>query len=130
MTKKPSTIACPCESGKSYSVCCQPYHQGTPTNNAEALMRSRYSAYVLGLEQYLLATWHPNTRPATLNLNKDVATKWLGLSIKRFEDTSNTTAIVEFIARYKTGGQKAERLHEVSQFVLTDRWYYVSGEIE
>lgn len=93
-------------------------------------MRSRYSAYVLGLEPYLLATWHPDTRPAALKLNEDDATKWLGLSIKRFEKTSQTTAIVEFVACYKVGGHKAERLHEVSQFVLTDRWYYLSGEIE
>ena len=93
-------------------------------------MRTRYSAYVLGLEQYLLDTWHPDTRPDALNLDKEVATKWLGLSIKRFEEASKTTAIVEFVARYKTGGQRAERLHEVSQFVLVDRWYYLSGEIE
>jgi len=93
-------------------------------------MRSRYSAYVLGLEPYLLATWHPETRPATLKLSEDDATKWLGLSIKRFEETSKTTAIVEFVARFKVGGERAQRLHEVSQFVLTDYWYYVSGEIE
>lgn len=93
-------------------------------------MRSRYSAYVLGLESYLLTTWHPNTRPATLNLNDDVATKWLGLTVKRFENTSETTAIVEFIARYKIGGQQAQRMHETSLFELLDRWYYVSGEIE
>jgi SEC-C motif domain protein len=124
------TKPCPCESGKLYSACCQPYHQGTLAINAEALMRSRYSAYVFGLEQYLLDTWHPDTRPYMLKLNEDVATKWLGLSIKRFEQTSKTSAIVEFVARYKVGGQKAERLHEVSQFLLIDRWYYVSGEIE
>lgn len=121
---------CPCENGKAYQACCAPCHQGTPAANAEALMRSRYSAYVLGLEPYLLATWHPDTRPNALNLAEDKATKWLGLSIKRFEETSSTTAIVEFVARYKVGGQKAERLHEVSQFVLTDSWYYLSGEIE
>jgi len=121
---------CPCESGKPYALCCEPCHQGAPAANAEALMRSRYTAYVLGLTQYLLDSWHPDTRPSSLNLNEDIATKWLGLSIKRFEQTSETSAIVEFVARYKVGGQKAERLHEVSQFLLTDRWYYVSGEIE
>lgn len=93
-------------------------------------MRSRYSAYVLGLAQYLLDSWHPETRPSTLNLIEQIPTKWLGLNIKRFEQTSETSAIVEFIARYKIGGQKAERLHEVSQFQLIDRWYYVLGEIE
>lgn len=78
----------------------------------------------------MLATWHPDTRPAALKLNEYDATKWLGLSIKRFEETPQTTAIVEFVACYKVGGHKAERLHEVSQFLLTDRWYYLSGEIE
>ena len=121
---------CPCESGKPYALCCEPCHQGAPAANAEALMRSRYTAYVLGLTQYLLGSWHPDTRPSSLNLNEDIATKWLGLSIKRFEQASETSAIVEFVARYKVGGQKAERLHEVSQFQLIDRWYYVSGEIE
>jgi SEC-C motif domain protein len=124
------TKPCPCESGRLYSVCCQPYHQGTPAVNAEALMRSRYSAYAFGLAQYILDTWHPTTRPNDLDLSGDVTTKWLGLSIKRVEQTSETNAIVEFVARYKVGGQKAERLHEVSQFQLTDRWYYLSGEIE
>ncbi len=123
------TNPCPCESGKPYASCCQPYHQGTPAANAEILMRSRYSAYVLGLAHYLLYTWHPDTRPTHLSLSEDPAMKWLGLSVKRFEQTSATSAIVEFVARYKIGGQKAERLHEVSQFLRSDRWYYVSGEI-
>jgi SEC-C motif domain protein len=91
-------------------------------------MRSRYTAFVLGLEDYLLATWHPKTRPATLNLADDPPTKWLGLQIKRAENTSDTTAIVEFVARYKVAG-KATRLHETSQFERIDgRWYYLSGE--
>lgn len=123
------TDACPCESGKPYALCCEPCHQGVPAANAEALMRSRYSAYVLGLAQYLLDTWHPNTRPASLNLAEDIATKWLGLSIKRFELTSETSAIVEFIARYKIGGNRAEKLHEISKFERSDRWYYLSGDV-
>jgi SEC-C motif domain protein len=117
---------CPCESGKSYKTCCEPYHLGTPAPSAEALMRSRYTAYVLGLEAYLLRTWHPDTRPATLNLNEDQAIKWLGLQIKQ-ADTSGTTATVHFVARYKVGG-KAERLHELSQFVCIEHaWYYLHG---
>jgi len=121
--------ACPCESGKLYASCCEPCHQGVPAANAEALMRSRYSAYVLGLAQHLLDTWHPNTRPASLKLAEDIATTWLGLSIKRFERISETSAIVEFIARYKIGGNRAEKLHEISQFAYSDRWYYLSGDI-
>ena len=91
-------------------------------------MRSRYTAFVLGLEEYLLSTWHARTRPTTLNLAEDPPTKWLGLQIKRAENTSESTAIVEFFARYKAAG-KATRLHETSQFERIDgRWYYLSGE--
>ncbi|MBC7697165.1 MAG: zinc chelation protein SecC [Bacteroidia bacterium] len=90
-------------------------------------MRSRYSAYVLGLEDYLLQTWHHETRPIALNLGEDIATKWLGLQIKHAESNSASTATVEFVARYKVGG-KAERLHELSEFVRIDsRCYYLTG---
>jgi SEC-C motif-containing protein len=91
-------------------------------------MRSRYSAFVLGLEDYLLESWHPKTRPTALNLAEDPPTKWLGLQIKRAENISETTATVEFVARYKVAG-KATRLHETSKFERIDgRWYYFSGE--
>ena len=90
-------------------------------------MRSRYSAYALKLEDYLLDTWHTSTRPTALNLNEDQPIKWLGLKVNRFEQISLNTATVEFIARYKITG-KAERLHEVSEFVFeNERWFYVSG---
>ena len=93
-------------------------------------MRSRYTAFVLKFEEYLLSTWHPNTRPARLNLAEDPPTKWLGLQIKHTENIGETTAIVEFVARYKVAG-KATRLHEVSKFErIDDRWYYLSGEFK
>lgn len=117
---------CPCESGKSYQVCCQSYHLGLAAPTAEALMRSRYTAYVLGLEAYLLQTWHPDTRPPALNLHEDRTMQWLGLQVKQVE-TSETAATVNFVARYKIGG-KAERLCELSQFVcLENTWYYLVG---
>ena len=91
-------------------------------------MRSRYSAYVLGLAPYLLATWHASTRPTALDLDKETSPRWLGLDIKRHQATGPDSAVVEFVARYKTGG-RAHRLHEVSRFVREDgRWYYVDGE--
>lgn len=92
-------------------------------------MRSRYSAYVLKLEAYLRATWHPSTRPQRLDLDDDAAaTKWLGLEVKRYEITGADSAIVEFVARYKLGG-RAQRLHEVSRFVRENgQWYYMDGE--
>ena len=92
-------------------------------------MRSRYSAYVLKLEVYLLATWHPDTRPASLDLAAE-SCKWLGLEVKKFIQESADCATVEFVARYKSGGS-AHRLHEVSRFVRNaGRWFYVSGEFK
>ncbi len=92
-------------------------------------MRSRYSAYVLGLEDYLLATWHASTRPATLNLGSEAPPKWLGLEVKA-HTASNDTATVEFVARCRVGG-RAQRMHEVSRFVREDGcWYYVDGVID
>jgi SEC-C motif domain protein len=121
--------SCPCESGKPYQHCCGPFHLGNPAPTAEALMRSRYTAYVLKLEDYLLSTWHPSTRPSSLNLANDIETKWLGLTIKEAKKISDTLATVEFVARYKVGGNRAERLHEVSQFEFSDAWYYLTGDV-
>jgi SEC-C motif domain protein len=93
-------------------------------------MRSRYTAYVLGLERYLLATWHRSTRPAALGLGEAVATKWLGLDVLCHALTGPASAMVEFVARSRVGGRRAVRLHEVSRFVLEDgAWFYLDGEI-
>lgn len=119
--------ACPCGSGCRLADCCGRYHAGAAAPDAEALMRSRYSAYALVLEDYLLATWHPSTRPAALDLDA-ASPRWLGLEIRRHTPSGDDTAIVEFVARYKLGG-RAYRLHETSLFVHEDgRWYYVDGE--
>lgn len=119
-------MPCPC-GGADYATCCGRYHNGIPAPDATALMRSRYSAYVLKLEDYLLATWHPGTRPASLDLAAD-NTKWLGLEIKKFLPKSADRATVEFVARHKIGG-RAHRLHEISSFVRKDGiWFYVDGE--
>lgn len=92
-------------------------------------MRSRYTAYTLLREDYLLATWHTSTRPASLDLAADAATKWIGLEVKRHEQQDADHAIVEFVARYKVNG-RAHRLHEVSRFVREDgRWFYVDGDV-
>lgn len=92
-------------------------------------MRSRYSAYVLQREDYLLKSWYASTRPAQLGLADDVPTKWLGLEVKRHEQQNENRAIVEFVARYKVNG-RAYRLHEVSRFVYENgRWFYLDGEV-
>ena len=90
-------------------------------------MRSRYSAYVLKLEPYVLATWHPDTRPNALDLAQD-STQWCGLEIKHHARQTADTATVEFVARYKING-RADRLHETSRFVRqAGQWLYVDGE--
>jgi len=126
-------LDCPC-GGARYADCCARYHAGDAAPEPEALMRSRYSAYVLAYASYLLATWHASTRPPGLDLASEAgdgqdAMRWLGLAIKRRQATGADTAIVEFVARYKIGG-RAGRLHETSRFVREDgRWYYVDGNI-
>ena len=124
---------CFCGLEKRYSDCCEPYHLNhKPAATAETLMRSRYSAYVLGNESYLLATWHQSTRPASLELDKESNTKWLGLKIVNTERgmSGDAEGTVEFVARYKING-KAHRLHEISRFVKeAGSWYYVGGDIQ
>ena len=124
---------CPCGNPVGYNECCGPLHDGaTAAASAEQLMRSRYSAYVLRREDYLLASWHADTRPASLRLAaQQPAPSWLGLEIRRHETVDDDHAAVEFVARYRLGGGRAQRQHETSRFVREhDRWYYVDGELE
>ncbi|CDS51710.1 UPF0225 protein YchJ [Polaromonas sp. CG9_12] len=97
-----------------------------PAPDAESLMRSRYSAFVLGRRDYLLATWHASTRPTGLVL--DPAAKWLGLDVRSHTVQDADHAEVEFVARYREGG-RAVRLRERSRFVReSGRWFYVDGD--
>jgi len=123
-------LPCPCQSGKPFDDCCAPLISGElPPETAEALMRSRYTAYTLRDEAYLLATCHPSTRPQSLDFASEPAPKWIGLQIRQFVQTGPDTAIVEFVARYRVGG-RAQRLHETSRFKLSHgRWMYVDGDI-
>jgi len=124
------SILCPCgDANKEYTDCCARYLNGREdAATAEALMRSRYTAYTLENEDYLLATWHPSTRPDSLKLADGPHKKWLGLRVSRHEQTGENHSVVEFVARYKVGG-RAHRLHEISRFVREGgRWFYVDGE--
>ncbi len=126
MSLTKASVPCSCGGGE-YAACCGHYHQQLNAPDAASLMRSRYSAYVLQLEDYLLATWHSSTRPASLNLAADQS-KWLGLEVKKHVNESATRATVEFVARYKIAG-KAHRLHEISRFVFEENnWFYLDGE--
>jgi len=115
-----------------YAVCCGAFiDNGVLPATAERLMRSRYSAYVLAREDYLLRTWHGSTRPAQLGLQEAGPVKWLGLKVLRTEagGATDREAIVEFVARYQVNG-RSERLHEVSRFVCeAGQWLYVDGQV-
>ncbi len=125
----PANTLCPCGSAAPYAGCCGRWHHGpqrllAPT--AEALMRSRYSAYVLGLHEYLLDTWHANTRPAAIEA-QDPQLRWLGLELRRCSQDDADHATVEFVARSKLGG-RAHRLHETSCFERIDgHWLYLGA---
>ena len=120
--------ACPCQSGESYDECCGRFHCGdalAPT--AERLMRSRYSAYVLGETAYLLKTWHPSTRPRTLQPDPDV--RWYRLDIVARTGGSmlDTRGTVEFRAHFRHDGI-ADQQHENSRFLRENgAWLYVNG---
>ena len=134
MRKRPFLSAqapCPCGSERPYTDCCGPLHDGLQAQppvhaqTPEALMRSRYSAYVLGLVDYLLATWHPSTSPGELEL---FPIKWLGLEVREAA-MAGDAGIVEFVARHRDSNGRADRLHETSRFVReAGRWYYIDGQ--
>jgi SEC-C motif-containing protein len=121
-------VRCPCQSGDAYGTCCGPLHAGAavaPT--AERLMRSRYSAYVVGDRDYLLATWHPSTRPAHLDLDAHI--RWFGLEIlsRTRGGMLDTAGTVGFRASYRAGAETGDQ-SELSRFVRQGRqWFYVDG---
>ncbi|MFD3427957.1 YchJ family protein [Nocardia fluminea] len=122
---------CPCRRGEPFDGCCGPILAGdkaAPT--AETLMRSRYTAYVVGDVDYLLRSWHPDTRPAEVALDPDQ--RWLFLEIVGtqrggpFDDNGT----VEFIAHYTLGGTR-DTMHELSTFVRVDgAWVYLDGTFQ
>lgn len=124
---------CPCGSQRVFTDCCEPYLSGidiAPT--AEALMRSRYTAYCQGNVDYLIATHHASQRSPSdrVNLSKSIRnTTWLGLTIVNTEQgqPEDATGIVEFVALYRTG--EVGQLHERSRFQRQkERWFYVDGD--
>ncbi len=133
----PSPLSAPCPCGAlsprrqplALGDCCGRYldhFDSTPAPDAERLMRSRYSAFVLQRRDYLLATWHASTRPATLEFEPDA--RWLGLEVRCHRVPDADHAEVEFVARYRVAG-RAVRLHELSRFVReAGRWFYVDGD--
>lgn len=116
---------CPCGSGSSYDGCCGALHAGARrAGTAEQLMRSRYSAFAVGDAAYLLASWHPTTRPPRLDL--DPADQWTRLEVVRARGgVLDTEGVVEFRA-HAHGRRGPVVLHEVSRFARHERaWTYV-----
>lgn len=122
------TDPCPCSRAATYAHCCGQYHAGATAPDAETLMRARYSAYVRRDVAYLLASWHPSTRPPELSLDQGGRTTWLGLTVQRAIVTGADTAEVVFLARYRIGGGSAVRMTEHSRFAREDgHWYYLDA---
>jgi SEC-C motif domain protein len=121
---------CPCRSGDGFGACCGPRLSGaTPAPTAETLMRSRYTAFAVGDTDYLLRSWHPRTRPGSLDLDPDQ--RWLLLEVLRTERGGpfDDTGTVEFRAHYRLSGARGS-LHEASRFTrVGGRWVYVDGDI-
>ncbi|RUO20683.1 YchJ family protein [Aliidiomarina haloalkalitolerans] len=115
---------CPCGLSQNYSACCGRLHNGAQATTPEQLMRSRFSAFALGLTDYLLATWHPRTRPS-LDLNDNP--QWVKLEvIDSWQRDDN--GFVHFRAYYRIGGELGI-LEEKSDFVLeNDQWFYLQGD--
>ncbi|MBQ0833862.1 YchJ family protein [Marinobacter sp.] len=116
---------CPCGSQRRYAECCQRYHSGEKAPSPEALMRSRFTAFVLKIESYLRASWHTSTRPAELGL--DNSPDWVSL---RILDTGQNgdNGQVHFQAIYRLNPGWGY-LQEHSQFVRENgRWYYLEGQ--
>lgn len=111
---------CPCGAGFTYADCCGRLHTGlAEAATAEQLMRSRYSAFAVGDTEYLQYSWHPRTRPATVEAGEDLT--WLGLQVIASEDDE-----VEFVARFR-GPAGRGFIRERSQFVRLDgRWVYLA----
>lgn len=124
--KQHAPLICACDSGLAAADCCAPLLAGQRTaGSAEALMRSRYSAYVALDEAYLLATWHPETRPARLDLQAQPQPKWLGLQVQQHVVLDAEHATVQFTAKFKVQG-RMQHLHELSLFERVDgHWFYL-----
>ena len=123
-----STTRCPCLSGLTYAECCGRLHDGTATaQTAEQLMRSRFSAFAVSDAAYLLATWHPSTRPASLELDDEQCWYRLDILATREGGPFETTGVVEFEAFHRSPSGSGSQ-HEISRFSREDgRWFYLDG---
>lgn len=124
------TDACPCGLGATLATCCGRYLDGAPAPTAEALMRSRFTAFAVGDEAHLLRTWHVDERPGEIRFVP--GQRWVRLEVLATVagDLLDTEGAVEFRAHHERRG-RAGVLHELSRFVRDDqhRWVYL-GPLE
>ena len=127
------TDGCPCGHPSGYAEHCGRLHAGAPAQTAEAVMRARYTANVVGDHAFLLATWDPDTRPDDAEVTHRTADiEWLGLRVLRTErgGALDADGVVEFVARYQRRGGPPAELHEISRFRRHGtRWIYVDGTL-
>jgi SEC-C motif-containing protein len=124
----PSDGRCPCGGGR-YDACCGPFHEGAAAPTAEALMRSRYSAFALGLAPYLRGTWSRATRPRDLDLDEGVRWRRLQIVDTARGGPDDVEGVVEVRAAHRSS-EGAGVLHERSRFAREDgRWVYVDGDL-
>ena len=126
---------CPCGSGAAFAHCCSPVLDGEPAPTAEALMRSRFSAFVVGDEDHLFRSWHPRTRPPGPYCH--AGTRWLSLTVRETVGggagaADGEEAVVAFTARFLTGDGRGrvveDELEERSRFVKrAGRWLYLDA---
>jgi SEC-C motif-containing protein len=116
-----------------YAACCGRFiDQGLLPATAEQLMRSRYTAFTQAHASYLLATWHPSTRPESLDFDPAAPVTWLGLRIDKVEEggVGDDRGQVCFVARWRLGGGRVQRQQECSRFVREQgRWFYLDGDV-
>lgn len=126
-----SSSPCPCGSGKSYGDCCRPYHLAQAyAESAEQLMRSRYSAYALQLENYLLKTWAETTRPAEIGFENGLSWQKLTIVATKKGRKNDRQGTVKFIAEFQLGLDR-DSMSETSRFSRDEKnhWVYVDGDV-
>jgi len=123
---------CRCGSGIEYAQCCGPFHSGEKKPvTAEALMRSRFTAYALHNADYLLATWDAAVRPELIDFSKEKV-DWQRLEIGNTKKggAKDTKGVVEFKAYYLQDGEEYV-MNEISQFVKrAGGWFYLDGLVK
>lgn len=126
---------CPCGTGEVLGSCCAPVLRGQRrAATAEALMRSRYTAFAVGDIDHVMASWHPSTRPlrSALEASLGEESRWLRLEVHRTEQGGpfDDDGVVEFTAHGKREGGRF-RLHEISRFTREDGvWRYLDGTVQ